>query len=109
MKIKDLKNISQFNFKNIANEDIEISGVFIGDLLSWVMANGKEKQIWITVQAHLNVIAVSLLKEFSCIILCDNTSCDEEFINKCKEEQVNLILTSCSAYKCAKELINLDL
>ncbi len=109
MKIKDLKNISQFNFVNIANEDMEISGVFIGDLLSWVMANGKENQIWITVQSHLNVVAVSLLKEFSCIILCDNATCDEEFINKCKEEQVNLILTSYSAYDCAKELVRLKI
>lgn len=109
MKVQDLKKISAFNFINLADEKKDVSGVFIGDLLSWVMANGDEGQIWITVQAHLNVVAVSLLKEFSCLLICDGAQCDEDFVLKCQQEEVNLIQTSLNAYECAKALAGLSL
>ncbi|MCI5773735.1 MAG: hypothetical protein MR210_04160 [Erysipelotrichaceae bacterium] len=109
MIINDLKTLNTFEFINEGKPAQVINGVFIGDLLSWVMANGQPDQLWITVQAHLNVVAVSLLKEFAGIILCDGATCDETFISKCQEEKVNLIQSPLSAYECAKLLAQLGL
>ena len=39
------------------------------DLLSWVMAHGREGMAWITVQTHMNVIAVASLHDMSCVII----------------------------------------
>ena len=39
------------------------------DLLSWVMAHGEEGMAWVTVQTHMNVIAVAVLSEMACVIL----------------------------------------
>ena len=47
----------------------EIDGCYISDLLSDVMGNAMEGNIWITLQTHKNVMAVASLKEMSCIIL----------------------------------------
>ena len=33
------------------------------DVLSWMLAHGQKDMAWITVQTHLNVIAVAVLKE----------------------------------------------
>ena len=109
MKVKDLKKVAEFTFVNEASEDKDITGVTIGDLLSFVMAKGSQGHLWVTVQAHQNVIAVSLLKEFSAIIVCDDATFEEGFIDKCKEEDIDLIHTSLSAYEVAKILVKLGL
>ena len=46
----------------------EIKDVYIGDLLSVVMAHGKEGTLWLTVQKHLNVVAVAQLLDFAGIV-----------------------------------------
>lgn len=107
MIIEDLKQHPEFNFIVEADLKKEVSGCFIGDLLSWVMAKGQPGNIWVSVQAHLNVVAVALLREFSCLIVCDGASIPEETIQKCKEEELNLIATDLSAYEVSKVLNNL--
>ncbi|HEX2998950.1 MAG TPA: serine kinase, partial [Armatimonadota bacterium] len=42
----------------------EVSGGYASDLLSDVLANGQEGDLWITIQAHRNVAAVAGLKGF---------------------------------------------
>lgn len=49
--------------------DREISGGYVSDLLSDVMGSGEEGNVWITLQNHLNIVAVASLKELACIIL----------------------------------------
>ncbi len=100
MKVKDL--IEKINFKVIATEkalDREIDGVIVGDLLSFVMGNGQDNNIWISVQGHLNVIAVALLKEFSCLILVGDIELEEEVLAKAKEENIAILRTELSAYE----------
>ena len=48
--------------------EIEIEGVYIGDLLSIVMSKAKKNYAWITIQTHINIVAVAELLELACII-----------------------------------------
>ena len=49
------------------NKELNIEGVYIGDLLSIVMSKAKQNFIWITIQTHINIIAVAeLLTAFLC-------------------------------------------
>jgi hypothetical protein len=50
----------------------EVTGGYASDLLSDVMGNAHEGDIWITLQIHLNIIAVASLKGLSGIILVNN-------------------------------------
>ncbi|MGZ3635621.1 MAG: serine kinase, partial [Syntrophales bacterium] len=43
------------------NLQAEIRGGYTGDLLSDVMANSKEGDVWITRQVHQNIVAVASL------------------------------------------------
>ena len=42
-----------------------IDGAYVSDLLSDVMGNADQGNIWITLQVHKNITAVALLKEIS--------------------------------------------
>ena len=47
----------------------EIKGGYTSDLLSDVMGNAQEGNLWITLQPHKNVMAIASLKELSAVIL----------------------------------------
>ena len=49
--------------------DIDVTGGYIGDLLSDVIANSDRGNVWITRQSHQNIVAVAELKEHAGIIL----------------------------------------
>ena len=105
-----LQNSTVFTCLNpdaLSNQNIK--GVFIGDLLSWVMGNGDEGQLWVTVQGHLNVAAVAVLKEFSGIVLCHGAVCAPDCLVKATEENIPVIITELSAYECAQHFVQLGL
>ncbi|MDD3918062.1 MAG: serine kinase, partial [Synergistaceae bacterium] len=63
MKIRDV--IEKTGATVLAPGDAErgLSGAISGDLLSFIMAEAKEGWLWITIQVHLNVAAVAVLKD----------------------------------------------
>ena len=68
MKIDEI--IKKLNLKPINDvNNTEVSGAYVSYLLSDVMGRAKEGQIWITLQTHINVVAIASLKELSAIII----------------------------------------
>ena len=64
MKVRELMElIGASNLNPEANLDADISCGYACDLLSWVLAHGKAGMAWCTVQTHVNVIAVSVLRD----------------------------------------------
>ena len=103
MKVSEI--VEKTGFKCLVEgEDVEVSGVYCGDLLSWVMGRGQPGQAWITVQSHLNVIAVAVLREFSCIILAEEAQFPEEVIERAKNEKLILLSSDLPAYETAIKL-----
>jgi len=99
MKLLDLNAQEGFNLLTvIEDENRLISGMECCDLLSWVMANGKENEAWITVQIHSNIVAVATLLDFSCIIIPEDIKVDAEVIEKAREEGLAIFSTSLDAY-----------
>jgi len=84
---------------NIDLEAIEISGLYYGDLLSFVMANGKENYGWVTVQTHVNIIAVASLINFSCIIVPESISVDQSTINKAETIGIPVISSKLDSFE----------
>lgn len=108
MKVKDL--VEKLNLKVLAGAnglDREIDGCYISDLLSDVMGNAQEGNIWITLQTHKNVMAVASLKEIACIILVKNLTANEDTVNQSNEEGLPLLQTSLPTYEIAGKIYNL--
>lgn len=85
----------------------EIDGCYISDLLSDVMGNAMEGNIWITLQTHKNVMAVASLKELSCIILVKNLMPNDETIEQSNDEDLPILQTSLPTYEIAGQVYNL--
>ena len=110
MQVKEF--VEKTGFKVYASQEAlkkEITGVFVGDLLSWVMGNCEEDQVWITVQSHLNIVAVSALKEISCLVIAHGAEVEEETINKAIEENIAICTSDLSAYDICKKCAELGL
>lgn len=86
-----------------------VSGGCVCDLLSFVMAKGEAGMAWITVQTHMNVIAVASLHEFSCIIVAEGCEVEEETLAKAKEEDLPVLHSELSGYALAGKLYGLGI
>ena len=68
------------------------TGGYSSDLLSCVMAGAKKGNIWITLQAHLNIVAIAALNEVAAIIITENAQPDAASIAKANEQGVILLV-----------------
>lgn len=85
------------------NTDREFTGVYTGDLLSWVMSRLTEDKIWITIMSNLNVIAVASLADAACVIFAEGVEPDPEALEAAKSKDVTLLQSKLDAYSlCVK-------
>ena len=104
MTVENLIEKTGFNPTVLADSNREIDGVYIGDLLSWVMGRAKANDAWITIMSNLNVIAVASLADVSCVIFAEGVMPDESLVRVANEKGVNLISTTLSSYEAAVKI-----
>ncbi|MBO5364464.1 MAG: hypothetical protein J6A56_03255 [Clostridia bacterium] len=103
MNVSELKE--KLGLTQVAGTDAgEVSGCYIGDLMSLAMARLEEGNVWITIQTNLNVVAVAALKEAGCVILADGAEPDADAKAKAEAEGIPILVSKKSAYTLAKEL-----
>jgi serine kinase of HPr protein (carbohydrate metabolism regulator) len=64
---------------------------YASDLLSCVMAGAKRGGIWVTLQAHVNIVAVAALLELKAIIITEGARPEQSVIDKAKAEDITLL------------------
>ncbi len=104
MKVSELKTmIDAVCLTPEIAEDKEITCGYTCDLLSWVMAHGDEGMAWVTVQTHLNVIAVAVLSDMACVVLPEGIRMEEESLRKATAEGMTVLTSPLTAYEiCGK-------
>ncbi len=104
MTVKEMAQ--QLHLKELVqgNPDTEVKGCTVCDLLSLVMANGVRGGAWITVQTHLNTIAVATLLELCCIIIPHDIAVEALTLEKAKEEGISVLQSKESAFATAGQL-----
>ena len=85
-------------------EDREITGCYIGDLLSWVMGKAQSGDVWITIMNNINIVAVAALTDCACILLCEGVTASEDIIKKANSEGIAILSSEKTAFELAKEL-----
>lgn len=80
------------------------TGGYSSDLLSCVMAGAKKGHLWITLQAHLNIVAIAALNEVAAIIITENAQPDAASIAKANEQGVVLLSTPRATYEVSGKL-----
>ena len=82
----------------------EITGVYMGDLLSWVMGRADSGDAWITIMSNQNIIAVATLADTACIILAEDVQPDDGVAALAEQKGINLLCSSEGAYETAIRL-----
>lgn len=87
----------------------EVKGGYASDLLSDVMANSQEGDVWVTIQAHPNIVAVATLRDLAGIILANGRQPDAETLQRAEEETVPLLCTSLPTFEVVGRLYRLGI
>ncbi len=100
--------IDLFELKVVAGAshiDNKISSVHIGDLLSFVMDKAEAGCAWITIHGQLNIVAVAVLANISCIIVSENVKVADDTIKRAELEGVPILTTSRTTFDMVKEFV----
>lgn len=87
--------------------DREISGGYVSDLLSDVMGNACEGEVWITLQVHQNVMAIAALKDLAAVVLVNCLEPQENTMIHSEKENIPVLGTSLSTFEIAGKLYQL--
>ncbi len=109
MTVQDLTTALSLTPVALPEADREVEGVYIGDLLSWVMGRAQSGNVWLTIMSNLNIAAVATLSDVSCILLCEGVTLDESVKATAEAKGINVLTTDMTAYEAAKKLAELGL
>lgn len=84
-------------------------GAYASDLLSCVMAGAPFGGVWVTLQAHANIVAVAALREQLAIIITEGAMPDAATIAKANQEKITLLSTTEPTYIIAGKLWEMGL
>lgn len=90
-------------------DQVTPSSGYASDLLSCVMAGAQKQAIWVTLQAHGNIVAVGALLELSAVIITEGTTPDAETIAKANDKGITLLITDKPTYYVSGRLWELGL
>ena len=102
MRLHELCDI--LTLKRICGDgDAEISGVYVGDFLSRAMSRVESGNVWVTIMANTNVVAVASLTDAACILLAEDVSLSDDALSAAKENRITVLSSPDSAYElCIK-------
>ena len=72
---------------------INPTGGYTSDLLSCVMAGAKTHYLWITLQAHMNIVAVAALLDVAAVIITEDAQPDQATLDRANQQGVVLLST----------------
>ena len=87
--------------------DVAITGAEVSDLLSYVIAEGKRGNLWITIQTHPNIVAVAELAGLSGIVIAGGFTPEDETVVRAEEEGIPLLTSEQSSFVLAGQLYEL--
>ncbi len=104
MTVKELAAVCDLQPVVLPDGDRAVSGVYIGDLLSWVMGRAAQGDAWLTIMSNQNIVAVATLADTACVILTEGVTPDEGVAALAEAKGVNLLCSALSSYQTAKKL-----
>jgi hypothetical protein len=91
----------------IDNPDAQINAAYTSDLLSDVMGHCGDESALITIQNHINTIAVCTLAGIEAIVICHRRPVPEDMAEAARRENVAIIATPLSQFQASVALAEL--
>lgn len=87
--------------------DREVARGYASDLMSDVIAHGQRGDIWLTMQIHMNVVAVAAMKEVAAVVLSGGRVPPDEVIQKAGDEDVVILSSDLATFEIAGRIYSL--
>ncbi|MCL4457158.1 MAG: DRTGG domain-containing protein [Nitrospirae bacterium] len=107
LKVSDIAGRLGLDIRVGGDLHTEVKGCYISDLLSDVMANAGDGDLWITLQTHPNIVAVAVIKGLSGIIITNGRSPEPDTVRKAESENVTILTTVMTTFDTAGLLYNM--
>jgi len=110
MKLKDI--IQSLDLKVITGENrlnCEVHSGYASDLMSDVIAHAERGDLWITLQVHVNIVAVAVMKELCGIILINGRNPEQETLTRARSENIPLLGSDLPAFELIGRLYGLGI
>jgi len=95
------------NKKDFSN--IQVSAGYTSDLLSCVMAGAPHGGVWVTLQAHSNIVAVAALLDLAAIIITEDAQPEPATIAKANDEGLTLLASPDKSFEVVGKLWEMGL
>ena len=105
MTVSDIAKKMQLN-EVCAGDNLlrEVTGCYIGDLLSLVMSKAQSGDAWITIQTNVNVPAVAALSDCAMVVVAEGMELDENAKKRAQQEGISIYSSPKSAFELAVEI-----
>ncbi len=84
--------------------DAEVTGGYAADLLSCAMAGAHRGNIWVTLQGHLNVVAIASLNELAGIIVTEGKPVAPDTLARAETEGIPVMSTPMTTFEMVGRL-----
>lgn len=85
----------------------EVTGGSVSDLLSYVMANARAGNLWVTIQVHPNIVGVAELLDLAGVVVAGGQEPEKATLEKAREQGVAILTTDEAAFAVTGRLYEL--
>ncbi len=108
MKLRDLAERLGWELKTRSLPlEAEVKTGYASDLLSDVLANSIEGDLWVTRQTHLNIVAIAVMRDLSGILIASGAKPDPDTLEKAAEKMVPIFRTTLPTFEVVGRLYQL--
>lgn len=110
MKLNDLAERLGWELKT-KNAPVtgEVKSGYASDLLSDVLANSVEGDLWVTRQTHLNIVAIAVMRDLSGILLVSGAEPDADTVEKGNEKMIPIFRTPLPTFEVVGRMYQLGI
>ncbi len=84
--------------------EAEVTGGYAGDLLSCAMAGATKGNLWVTLQGHVNIVAIASLNELAGIVVSEGKPVAPDTLAKAEAEGIPILSTRMATFEVAGRL-----
>jgi hypothetical protein len=108
MKLSDLVTELGLQVRTAKSKlDGEVTGGYASDLVSDVLGNTRQGNLWITLQRHENIVAAAVMRGLVGIILVGGREPEEDTAERAEAEDIPILVSELPAFELIGRLYQL--
>jgi hypothetical protein len=104
LSLEELRRVEGWHCVQDVCPATQVEVGFTSDLLSDIMANAPARSVLVTLQSHLNTLAVASLAGVHAIVLCSGRAAPPDMLEAARREGILLLQTSDNQYQASVKL-----